>query len=165
MLATVPATVEKLPTAHMSVGDVAEMPVSTAGQRLPGRRAGSARDDRPGAAIQCSTRAKPVRLLPTTPALVPLKSTTPSKMDLADPSSRDGHDRPGRSVPMRRYRVRRRKLVWLVDPTAHASVALAALTARSFSSKKLTFGVGTWLHVEPFHRSASMTLPSCRFGP
>jgi hypothetical protein len=54
--------------------------------------------------------------------------------------------------------------VWLVDPTAHASVALAALTASNFSSKKLTFG-GTWLQVEPFHRSASITLPSCRLGP
>jgi len=53
----------------------------------------------------------------------------------------------------------------LVDPTAHASAMLAALTATSFSSKKVTFGVGTWVHAEPFQCSTSMILPSCSFGP
>src|SRR6266508_4323308 len=152
----------------MSVGATAEMPVRTLPARVVptgGDGSGVGTIDQ-AAPSQCSISAFPVRLRPTAQALLDPKSTTPSRIDFADPVVAGVgtivHAEPFQCaaiglVPAKPLR--------LVDPTAHASFAPAALTASSFSSKNRTFGVATWLHRVPFHRSVSMILPSCRPGP
>src|SRR5262249_12402843 len=118
----------------MSVGGSAEIPVRTLPASVSpagGTGSGVGTIDH-ALPSQCSTSAAPLRLLPPAQALVGLRSATPSRMDLAEPVvagvATIVHAAPSQCAAIGLVVA---KPVWLVEPTAQASVALAAPTASS----------------------------------
>ena len=74
----VPTSTEALPTAQMSLGDRAEIPLSWLLAAPAGVGTGTTDQTVP---FQCSTSAAPLRPLPTAQALVGPKLTTPLRVD------------------------------------------------------------------------------------
>src|SRR4029453_14372109 len=154
----VPTTVVALPTAQMSFGDRAEIPLSWLLAAPAG--VGTATTDQ-AVPFQCSASAAPLRPLPTAQALVALKATTPFSVAL-EPPVRVGGGRIAQLPPFQCAASGKRPAAptVLVNPTAQASVAELALTASSDSSWCSTAGAPTWLQLLPFQCSVSMFRPS-----
>src|SRR2546423_5784242 len=137
----------------MSVGETAEIPVSWAlASVLPAGRVGSGTGTIDQAVpSQCSTSALAVALRPAAQALVGLSATTPSKWDF-DPPVAAGAGTLVHEVPFQcsMSGLVLAKLIMLVEPTAHTSLAPEPPTARSFSSKRRVLGTVNRCHRWPF---------------
>src|SRR5512132_520281 len=122
----VPTTVATLPTAQMSLGDSAEIPLSWLLAAPAG--VGTATTDQ-AVPFQCSARAAPLRPLPTAQALVGLKATTPLRVDL-EPPVRVGVATIVQLLPFQctASGLRPAAPTVLVNPTAQASLAELAPT-------------------------------------
>src|SRR6266571_370838 len=115
---------------------------------------------------QCLASAWPVSPRPTAQAFPPPRFATPNRADL-EPPVVNGVGTMVQLVPSQCAASGSVCLndVRPIEPTAQTSFAAAAETAFSFSSNRMTFGVGTWDQALPFQCSASMTWPSSSFGP
>jgi hypothetical protein len=158
-----------VPTAQMSVGDRAEMPVSDAFAKLvPAGTAGTGTETIDQAEpSQCSASGRASLPWPTAQALAGLRSATSYRDASRPPFSAAGVGTMVHAVPSQCAA----SALWLAAliafelPTAQASLAPLAETPSSRSSTRTMFGVGTCCHFAPFQRSARICAPASSPAP